>query len=206
MATAVQKIASLSNIRDIPFNKLVLSQANVRRVKGAVSIDDLAESIAHRGLLQNLNVRPVVDAEGQETGVFEVPAGGRRFRALELLVLGYKLVKAGRHLQSFAHFAAERGDAHIRTATALAWVAAAGQTQGARDRRLVDVALFARFLHAEDDRHEVPPSSLFAARRSRPIPYIYTRTRSPASSTPPASSDDNGPTRCGGSSTSCCSG
>ncbi len=51
--------------------------------------------------------------------------------------LGYKLVKAGRHLQSFAHFAAERGDAHIRTATALAWVAAAGQTQGARDRRLV---------------------------------------------------------------------
>ena len=88
--------------------------------------------------------------------------------------LGYKLVKAGRHLQSFAHFAAERGDAHIRTATALAWVAAAGQTQGARDRRLVDVALFARFLHAEDDRHEVPPSSLFAARRSRPIPYIYT--------------------------------
>jgi ParB family chromosome partitioning protein len=32
MATAVQKI-TLSSSRDIPFNKLVLSQANVRRVK-----------------------------------------------------------------------------------------------------------------------------------------------------------------------------
>ncbi len=93
MATAIQKIASLGNTRDIPFNKLVLSQSNVRRVKGTVSIEDLAESIAHRGLLQNLNVRPVVNAEGQETGLFEVPAGGRRFRALELLVKAKRLAK-----------------------------------------------------------------------------------------------------------------
>ncbi len=93
MATAVQKIASLGNTRDIPFNKLVLSQSNVRRVKGAVSIEDLAESIAHRGLLQNLNVRPMVNAEGQETGLFEATAGGRRFRALELLVKAKRLAK-----------------------------------------------------------------------------------------------------------------
>src|SRR6202162_4438449 len=77
---------TLSASRDIPFNKLVLSQANVRRVKAGVSIEDLAEDIARRTLLQSLNVRPVLDAEGQETGMFEVPAGGRRFRALELLV------------------------------------------------------------------------------------------------------------------------
>ncbi|MBV9840644.1 MAG: ParB/RepB/Spo0J family partition protein [Sphingomonadaceae bacterium] len=93
MATAVQKIAQLSNTRDIPFNKLVLSQANVRRVKANVSVEDLAESIARRGLLQNLNVRPVLDAEGQETGTFEVPAGGRRYRALELLVKSKRLAK-----------------------------------------------------------------------------------------------------------------
>ena len=85
MATAVQKI-TLSSSRDIPFNKLVLSQSNVRRVKAGVSIDELAASIARRGLIQSLNVRPVLDAEGQETGMFEVPAGGRRFRALQLLV------------------------------------------------------------------------------------------------------------------------
>jgi ParB family transcriptional regulator, chromosome partitioning protein len=45
-----------------------------------------AEDIARRTLLQSLSVRPILNAEGQETGMFEVPAGGRRFRALELLV------------------------------------------------------------------------------------------------------------------------
>lgn len=85
MTKAVQKI-TLSPSRDIPFNKLVLSQSNVRRVKAGVSIEQLAESIAQRTLLQSLNVRAIVDEEGNETGLFEVPAGGRRYRALELLV------------------------------------------------------------------------------------------------------------------------
>ena len=79
---SVQKI-TLSASRDIPFNKLVLSQANVRRVKAGVSIEELAEDIARRMFLQSLNVRPMLDAEGQETGMFEVPAGGRRLRALD---------------------------------------------------------------------------------------------------------------------------
>lgn len=85
MATAKQKI-TLNASRDIPFNKLVLSQANVRRIKNGQSIEDLAASITRRGLLQSLNVRPVLDGERNETGMFEVPAGGRRYRALELLV------------------------------------------------------------------------------------------------------------------------
>ena len=92
MATAIQKI-TLSSSRDIPFNKLVLSQANVRRVKSGVSIDELAESIARRGLIQSLHVRPVLDADGVETGMFEVPAGGRRYRALELLAKQKRLAK-----------------------------------------------------------------------------------------------------------------
>ncbi len=93
MASAVQKIISLGMSRDIPFNKLILSQANVRRVRAGVSVEELAEDIARRGLLQNLNVRPVVDAAGQETGMYEVPAGGRRFRALEILVKAKRLTK-----------------------------------------------------------------------------------------------------------------
>src|SRR5579864_7277627 len=92
MAKAVQKI-KLSPSRDIPFNKLALSQKNVRKIKAGISIDDLAEDIARRSLLQSLNVRPVLDAEGQETGMFEVPAGGRRYRALELLVKQKRLAK-----------------------------------------------------------------------------------------------------------------
>src|SRR5712664_3326043 len=92
MASAVQKI-KLSPSRDIPFNKLVLSQSNVRRVKAGVSIEQLAESIAQRTLLQSLSVRAVVEADGQETGMFEVPAGGRRYRALELLVKQKRMAK-----------------------------------------------------------------------------------------------------------------
>ncbi len=92
MAKAVQKI-TLSASRDIPFNRLVLSQSNVRSLKAGVSVEDLAEDIARRGLLQSLNVRPVLDAEGAETGQFEIPAGGRRFRALERLVKDKRLSK-----------------------------------------------------------------------------------------------------------------
>lgn len=92
MATAAQKI-TLSSSRDIPFNKLILSQSNVRKVKAGVSIEELSQDIARRGLLQGLNVRPVVDADGNESGMFEIPAGGRRYRALELLVKAKRLAK-----------------------------------------------------------------------------------------------------------------
>jgi ParB family chromosome partitioning protein len=94
MATAKKKpTITLSPSRDIPFNQLVLSQSNVRRIKAGVSVDELAEDIARRGILQGLTVRPVVDENGMETGMFEVPAGGRRFRALELLVKQKRLAK-----------------------------------------------------------------------------------------------------------------
>ncbi|WP_421951724.1 ParB/RepB/Spo0J family partition protein [Pelagibacterium sp.] len=92
MANAPKKI-TLSSSRDIPFNKLVLSQSNVRRVKAGVSIEELAEDISRRGLLQGLSVRPVTDEAGDEAGMFEIPAGGRRYRALELLVKKKRLAK-----------------------------------------------------------------------------------------------------------------
>ncbi len=92
MAKTVQKI-SLSASRDIPFDRLVLSQANVRRVKAGVSIEELAADIARRTLLQSITVRPVLDDKGAETGMFEIPAGGRRYRALELLVRQKRLAK-----------------------------------------------------------------------------------------------------------------
>ena len=92
MAKLTQKI-TLSQSRDIPFKKLVLSQANVRRIKAGVSIEELAEDIARRTLLQSLTVRPVLDDAGAEIGMFEVPAGGRRYRALELLVQQKRLAR-----------------------------------------------------------------------------------------------------------------
>jgi len=84
---------TLSEQRAIPLDKLVLSQSNVRHVKAGVAIEQLAEDIARRTLLQTLTVRAVIDEAGQETGVYEVPAGGRRFRALELLAKQKRLAK-----------------------------------------------------------------------------------------------------------------
>ncbi|MCA1200181.1 ParB/RepB/Spo0J family partition protein [Sphingomonas sp. R647] len=85
MAKAQPKLV-LAPAKGIPFNQLVLSQSNVRRVKNGVSIEQLAADIERRGLLQSLSVRPVLDEQGNETGRFQVPAGGRRFGALEMLV------------------------------------------------------------------------------------------------------------------------
>jgi integrase/recombinase XerD len=87
--------------------------------------------------------------------------------------LGYKLVKTTRHLRAFAVFATDRGDTHLRACTALAWIEQAGRTPGARNRRWTDLVLFARFLHAEDARHELPPAGLFPVRTTRPTPYIF---------------------------------
>ncbi|MBB5663838.1 ParB family chromosome partitioning protein [Rhizobium leguminosarum] len=92
MAKAIQKI-TLNRSEDIAFDKLVLSQKNVRNIKTGVSIEDLAEDIARRKLLQSLSVRPVLAEAGEETGTYEVPAGGRRYRALELLVKQKRMAK-----------------------------------------------------------------------------------------------------------------
>ena len=51
MAKVAQNVI-LSPSRDIPFDKLVLSQFNVLRSKAGVSVEELAEDIARRGLLQ----------------------------------------------------------------------------------------------------------------------------------------------------------
>ena len=89
--SAIQKI-TLNQAENIPFDKLFLSQKNVRRVKNGVSIEDLAVDIARRGLIQSLNVRPEIK-DGEETGRYEVPAGGRRFSALQLLVKRKEMTK-----------------------------------------------------------------------------------------------------------------
>ena len=84
---------TLSRMIEIPFNKLILSQDNVRQVKAGISIESLAASIEKHSLLQSLSVRPVLDEAGVETGMYEVPAGGRRYRALQLLVKRKRLAK-----------------------------------------------------------------------------------------------------------------
>ncbi|MGE0283703.1 MAG: integrase, partial [Rhizobiaceae bacterium] len=74
--------------------------------------------------------------------------------------LGYKLVRAERHLLAFARFAAERDESHIRTATALTWLPTAAKSPYAMAHRLTDLIQFARFMQAEDPRHEIPPADI----------------------------------------------
>lgn len=63
-------------IKSIPLNKLVQSPRNVRRHTDPAADAELKASIAARGLLQNLIVRPAAK------GKFEVEAGERRCRAM----------------------------------------------------------------------------------------------------------------------------
>ena len=86
---------------------------------------------------------------------------------------GFSLSKYERHLRRFAEFAAARGEEHIRAETAIAWAAQAA-TPGQRHRRFRRVVHLARYLHAEDPRHQIPPDGHFPGKRHRPVPYIYS--------------------------------
>lgn len=92
MAESAQKV-TLPPSRDIPFDKLVLSQSNVRRIKAGIPVEELAKYIARRELLRSLSVRSVLTEHEPETGKFEIPASGRRFQALSLIVKQERLPK-----------------------------------------------------------------------------------------------------------------
>ncbi|MGO4831199.1 ParB/RepB/Spo0J family partition protein, partial [Rhizobiaceae sp. 2RAB30] len=80
-----------SRARDIPFNRISLSDSNVRETGVEAGLDELTFDIERReDLVQGLNVRAILDQDGNETGDFETPAGGRRYRSIA------RLVKAGR--------------------------------------------------------------------------------------------------------------
>ncbi len=68
----------MTDIINIPLNKLTLWTGNVRKVRDKAGIDALAASIKAHGLQQNLVVR-------KEGKTFAVVAGGRRLKALQLL-------------------------------------------------------------------------------------------------------------------------
>ena len=89
--------------------------------------------------------------------------------------LGYKLDKTERLVGQFVAFAENRGEAHIRTETALAWATLPADAAAIwYSRRLAEVRLFARHLRTLDPMTEVPPDDLLPARGRRATPYLYT--------------------------------
>jgi len=87
---------------------------------------------------------------------------------------GFELVVPEYLLRSFARFATSRGEVAVRTATVIEWASEAPSV-GQRDHRLKTVARMARHLSVEDDSHEVPPSNVFGHRKSRRVPYIFSK-------------------------------
>ena len=84
---AVVEMIRFSPARDIPFNRIHLSNDNVRETDIEADLDDLEQDVERReDLIQGINVRAILDPAGNETGDFETPAGGRRFRVIARLV------------------------------------------------------------------------------------------------------------------------
>lgn len=80
--TASAPILTGNSVRTIALQTLHASPLNPRKVFEQSALEELAESIAHKGLMQNLVIRPVLEGD---SGHYEVVAGGRRLRALQLL-------------------------------------------------------------------------------------------------------------------------
>jgi len=91
--------------------------------------------------------------------------------------LGFKLGRAGQLLTQFAAHCQAAGCDRVTTELALAW---ARQPAAAHplwwSYRLSAVRSFARYLHAVDTRHEVPPADLLPRGPRLAQPFIYSTT------------------------------
>ena len=87
---------------------------------------------------------------------------------------GFTLSNAEYLLRSFASFATNQDQTHIRTVTAIDWASQA-ESLAQRHTRYQTVCHFAQYLRVEDSRHESPPENYFGYRRTRRVPYIYSR-------------------------------
>lgn len=90
--------------------------------------------------------------------------------------LGFELARHGQMLPSFVAYLEAAGASTVTVELAVAWA----QLPGDRikpitiSHRLSTVRGFARYLHAIDPAHEVPPTGVFAVSRRRPAPYLYS--------------------------------
>lgn len=95
-----------------------------------------------------------------------------RYLALRRAV-GFALQVDAGLLRDFARFAAARGEHQVTQPTAIAWAAQA-PSPNQRERRLGMVRRFAYHARAEEPAHELVARGVFAHKRRRPRPYIFT--------------------------------
>lgn len=87
---------------------------------------------------------------------------------------GYELKSIGVHLLSFAAYSDARAKPYVCAETAIEWVSLSRST-AMRPRLLGEIIRFARYVHAEDPRHELPPPVFGSEHRSRPVPYVFAK-------------------------------
>jgi integrase/recombinase XerD len=89
--------------------------------------------------------------------------------------LGFQLGRHGESLPGFVAYLETNGAATITVELAVAWARLPERIKPITvEFRLSAVRGFARYLHALDPAHQIPPPGLLAVPRRRPTPYIYT--------------------------------
>jgi integrase/recombinase XerD len=89
--------------------------------------------------------------------------------------MGFSMKWSGNLLRAFAAFCDAAGQHHVCAEAAIKWAGSSPSVR-TRARRLGLVIRLARYLRAEDQRHEVPPPVFGSEdRKRRPTPYIYSR-------------------------------
>lgn len=89
---------------------------------------------------------------------------------------GYDLATAERILRRFTSFVDLQGAEHVTVSLFLSWKDQFGSAnRNTWSARLGIVRGFAKWLHATDPLHEVPPKGLVTGRLRRSRPFIYTK-------------------------------
>ncbi len=88
--------------------------------------------------------------------------------------LGYRLEAPGRLVLGFAEQLDARQVSLLTVDAAVAWAVAPDASPYWHWYRLSAVRGFATYLHAFDDRHQVPPSDLLARQYHRPAPFLFS--------------------------------
>lgn len=88
--------------------------------------------------------------------------------------LGFRLERAEKLLGQFITYLDDRQAVTVTTEHALAWATSPGGAPWWHALRLSAIRPFAAWLHALDDRAEVPPAGLIPAGPHRAAPYLYS--------------------------------
>jgi integrase/recombinase XerD len=91
--------------------------------------------------------------------------------------LGFKLEREGQLLAQFVSYVEAAGAVALTSELAIEWARQPATAQSNHwAKRLGVVRKFATYLHTIDPTMEVPPPDVFAVRRRRPTPYLWSQS------------------------------